>query len=704
MIFSRSLTATLLTSTALVALTPHAVMAEPSFTDLGSLSDNSVVYAISGDGRTVVGASDVAEYAPFVWTEADGMVALDPISGNVGDCNGSATGVSHDGSVIVGYSYNGTGFVATRWIGGTPEELANAYLGDSEAMGVSADGSVIVGTRAGAFTEAFIWTTTTEEMSALAGVNGESYANAVSADGLFVGGSSDVGGTQVAMRWSDSGGLETLGTIGNFSGASATYALSADGAVATGFSDSTNGNQAFRWVDGEGMTGIGALTGSSTSYGQAISADGSVISGMNVDGTSYTAFRWTQEDGMESLADILTENDVDITGWLLKDARGMSADGTLIAGTGEFGGHERAYLMSTGALITPEELAASTAPIANNSGQVQNTLNQSTSDVKTGWNSFWDYLLQIIALGQSQARYDRAAPNLYAANETGVMSDATRSASASAAAPQALHMGAYATGSVNFGERNGFSNDGLNGTLGVMFAPNTHSAFGIGVVGNSSQQDTHLGGRTDLDMLGGSLLGVYRFSSGLRLEGMAVVTTFDLSTKRNYRNGAAVDRSQGETDGMGYALAVRAGYEMPLENRLSLLPFAELEWSKTKIDGYVETGGGIPATVGEQNSDKLVSRLGAELSKSFDNGMTTRLRAAWGHRLSGDNSPVTVTALTITQSLQGANDKEDWAELGVGAGYDLTDALRLSGNIDTRFAGGSDHDVNLSVGLVYRLN
>tara|TARA_R110000824_G_scaffold118960_2_gene271470 strand:- start:89449 stop:91551 length:2103 start_codon:yes stop_codon:yes gene_type:complete len=700
MTFPRSLTATLLTSTALVALVPHAALAEPSFTDLGSISDNSVVYGISGDGSTVVGAADISSYAPFFWNETDGMVALDPISGNIGDCDGSATAVNFDGSVIVGYSFNGSRFVATRWIGGIAEELVNGFGSESEALGVSGDGSVIVGTREGAFTEAFIWTTDTEQMEALTGVVGESAAYAVSSDGQFVGGTSDVGGTQVAMRWSSGGGLETLGTIGGYVGYSYTYALSADGSVATGFSASSTGNQAFRWVDGEGMTGIGALTGTSTSFGQAISADGSVIAGMNIDGGTYTAFRWTEDDGMESLADILTENDVDITGWQLKDARGISADGTLIAGTGEFGGHERAYLMSPGALITPEELAVSLAPVGISGGQSQSTLTNSTEQSKGSWNSFWDFLLTTITLGMAGNDHDRAAPNLYAANDTGTMSDALPAARSS----QGMRSALFATGSVNYGERDGFSSDGLSGTTGAMFAFDNNFAFGVGIVGNRSDQDTHLGGSSRVKMLGGSLLGVYGTEAGLRLSGMAVVSKFDLDTRRNYLNGAAVDQSRGETDGMGYAFAVRAGWAVPLASGMSIQPYAELEWDRTEIDGYTETGGGIPASVSDQKTDQFISRLGGEFQKSFDNGLTTRLRAAWGHRLSGDSSAVTVTALGLGQSIQLANGEDDWAELGASAGYDLTEKLRLSGNVDTRLAGSDNADVTFTMGLVYRLN
>ena len=63
----------------------------------------------------------------------------------------SATGVSADGSVIVGYGYTGTTTHAFKFVGTTMTDLGalgdplTAASRDSYAYGVSADGSVIVG-------------------------------------------------------------------------------------------------------------------------------------------------------------------------------------------------------------------------------------------------------------------------------------------------------------------------------------------------------------------------------------------------------------------------------------------------------------------------------------------------------------------------------------------------------------------------------
>lgn len=683
----------LLASTALVSVVSSAAWADMAFTGLGSISTNSTAYAISGDGSTVVGAADVDEYTPFVWNATDGMVALDPISGGIGDCVGGANAVNFDGTVLVGYSYDGSKTVAARWIAGTPEALTNAYAAESEAFGISADGNVIVGHRDnGGTTEAFIWTTGSGTMATLTGVVGESHAAAVSSDGSFVGGSSDVGGTQNAMRWSSGGGLETLGTIGGFSGYSSTYALNADGSVATGFSASTDGNQAFRWVEGEGMTGLGALTVTSTSYGQAISADGNIITGQNIDGGVYAAFRWTPSDGMESLAAILNENGVDITGWELNNARGISADGKLITGTGTFGGHNTAYLMTTNGLISPEELLASLAASGASAEQARGIVNQFTGDLFfTARNILSNYF------GKSVASLQGNRP-LYAANETGSMNDA------SPAGVDHMRIAVYATGSMGFGANDDFSNQNLSGTTGFLFDVGNNLAFGVGVVGNRAKQDTQRGGDVRTNALGGSVMAAYEPASGLRLYGTAAAVVLDVDAKRQYLNGAVVDRSRGDTNGTGYAVGVRAGYEFSVSENIDLMPYGELEWSKIQLDAYSETGGGIPASYGDQDNDRFVARLGGEVSSSFGDDVTGRLRAAWGHRLSGDNGSVSVTALGLNQSIPSASSKENWAELGASMSYDVSADMTLSVAVDTRYAGSSDNDASLSVGLVYRLN
>ena len=145
-----------------LTVSAHAV----SFTPLGDLSGGgfySYASGVSADGSVVVGRGNSASGGEaFRWTSGGGMAGLGDLSG--GDFYSRASGVSADGSVVVGYGVSASGGEAFRWTSGG----GMAGLGDlsgggfySNASGVSADGSVVVGYGVSASGgEAFIWDNT----------------------------------------------------------------------------------------------------------------------------------------------------------------------------------------------------------------------------------------------------------------------------------------------------------------------------------------------------------------------------------------------------------------------------------------------------------------------------------------------------------------------------------------------------------------
>lgn len=125
---------------------------------------------VSGDGSVVVGmhwhpAAGAGGAAPSRWTEAEGTVPL-----VVGSGSGSAVGASADGSVIVGYfgGYTNPGG-AFRWTAADGMVPLGDLPGggfESSASDVSADGSVVVGFGTSDLGhEAFIWDATNEMRS-----------------------------------------------------------------------------------------------------------------------------------------------------------------------------------------------------------------------------------------------------------------------------------------------------------------------------------------------------------------------------------------------------------------------------------------------------------------------------------------------------------------------------------------------------------
>jgi probable HAF family extracellular repeat protein len=123
----------------------------------------SVPTGISADGSTIVGISAGAfGYQPFRWTLADGMQPLGSLPGAPRP-TGYAQGVSANGQVIVGFALTSTGSntQAFRWTAATGlEGLGDPPTGiaDSSAYAISADGNTIVGRIANANRlSAFIW-------------------------------------------------------------------------------------------------------------------------------------------------------------------------------------------------------------------------------------------------------------------------------------------------------------------------------------------------------------------------------------------------------------------------------------------------------------------------------------------------------------------------------------------------------------------
>jgi uncharacterized membrane protein len=84
------------------------------------------------------------------------------------------------------------------------------------------------------------------------------------------------------------------------------------------------------------MIGLGDLPGDSLfSHASAVAGDGSVIVGYSyTDLAGGRAFIWDATRGMRQLHAVLLNAGLDVAGWTLSEATGISADGRTIVGTG----------------------------------------------------------------------------------------------------------------------------------------------------------------------------------------------------------------------------------------------------------------------------------------------------------------------------------------------------------------------------------
>ena len=321
-----------------IALLSHTALAdEPFFTGLGMLPDQltSAAFAISGDGQVVVGQSG---NEAIRWTYASEIEGLGLLS--AGDKSSKARGASADGSVIVGNSAGETN-QAFRWTNGTMTGLGYCEVGgDSLATATTGNGQTVAGfcsrPSLGSPTEAFLWNEKTgiQPLGFLPG-DSQSSAIGISRDGAVIAGSSGSPGSIQAFISTPSGGMHGLGYLPGDS-SSAAEGISADGSVLIGASVGNSHEQAFRWSEATGMVGLGYLPGGlSRSEPLGVSADGSTIVGWARSATfAQEAFIWDAGHGMQRLKDVLeSSHELDLSGWRLLQAYGVSDDGQTIVGT-----------------------------------------------------------------------------------------------------------------------------------------------------------------------------------------------------------------------------------------------------------------------------------------------------------------------------------------------------------------------------------
>ncbi len=277
-----------------------------------------------------------------------------------GFANASAS--TPDGSAVVGWHQSGGSNHGFRWTSAGGSEDIGSY-----ATGISSNGSVVVGQMND--NQASVWTSTTGNVGI--GFNGgtTSFAWGVSSNGATVYGSSysTVTGKSSLFSWTNAGGMENLGTVGF-----TPSAVSSNGAF-TGYTGNYN-SQAFLYTGGTTVP-LGVLPGHAGSFGFGISSDGSTVVGSSFASgqTDERAFRWDAVNGMQSLniansrafgasnngaviagsydgntqafiwdsthggrnfESILSAEGIDMTGWTLQVALGVSSDGKTIVGRG----------------------------------------------------------------------------------------------------------------------------------------------------------------------------------------------------------------------------------------------------------------------------------------------------------------------------------------------------------------------------------
>jgi uncharacterized membrane protein len=310
-----------------------AAKSQPNFIPLDS---NALPSGISADGSIVVG--NYYGGSGFYWTADTGTV---PIGGN------GVAGISADGTTIVGRANGATSVEnAAIWHWDTDWQVIGSFTSDaapcgqslSAAYSVNGDGSVIVGLGYDgcAYAHGFRWDAATgmTDLRSIVATRA-SRANAISGDGsVIVGWSDRADGFRQGARWMDGAWKwfnNEYGPVGE------ALAVNSDGSIIVGYNCGPFSQWAWHWTKDAGVQCInGTVADPDHTYMSALSDDGRVIAGAvrPVFGPETDAVLWLNFEPVDLRQYLLDRGVSEVQSWTLSWANAVSADGSVVAGYG----------------------------------------------------------------------------------------------------------------------------------------------------------------------------------------------------------------------------------------------------------------------------------------------------------------------------------------------------------------------------------
>ena len=342
----RAMSLTLLCA-ATIALVPQtlAQTISPIVPISGGL--NSSANGVNANGTAAAGSTDTINSSDRAirWSNLGGTVSMGLLPG--GTFNTYAQAIDASGTILAGFGDSGSSR-AFRWTTTGGYQILPLIPGTGSfnlAWAISQNGAIVVGTSgSSALARAFLWNSASPASVLNLGLlpgQPTSDGRAVSGDGSTVVGNS---GTR-AFRWTSGSGMTDLGALPGQVWALG-EAVNTNGTVATGRYN-TGGERGYRWTAATGMVSLGNTpNGGPTVRPRAINGDGTVIIGECFDPVAgFAAFIWTPSLGVQFLSAHLAARGVNLTGWQITDATGISADGSAMCGRGTFDGMEMGWVV-----------------------------------------------------------------------------------------------------------------------------------------------------------------------------------------------------------------------------------------------------------------------------------------------------------------------------------------------------------------------
>jgi hypothetical protein len=259
---------------------------------------------------------------------------------------------------LIGFNYNdmtpdGSILAGTKGYGSASGEAfiyqsgTYSYFGNGTAMHISNNGTVVAGKNSANYDTgvACIWINgVREDLGYLSSNHKYSYVSGISGDGRTMVGLSKLSyydsSDHQTFIWSGTSMEQLPGP----EGFTKWYpqAVSYDGSIVTGGFQNGGYSQACIYHDGSTIA-LENPDGYILSYARDMTADGSIIIGDSAFSEKigiatyfrYRAVIWDEENGARLLQSVLEEDwGLDLTGWILENAIGISEDGSMVYGTG----------------------------------------------------------------------------------------------------------------------------------------------------------------------------------------------------------------------------------------------------------------------------------------------------------------------------------------------------------------------------------
>lgn len=138
-------------------------------------------------------------------------------------------------------------------------------------------------------------------------------------------------------------------------------------------------------------------------------------------------------------------------------------------------------------------------------------------------------------------------------------------------------------------------------------------------------------------------------------------------------------------------VTVYLGVERPFDisNTFSLIGFGDVRYTRKKDDGYTETGSSANATVGGSTTEVIEARLDVNLERAANNGGVLVGQLSGVRRRDLEESDVSVTVFSTTQSLSFASNDFTRASVLVGYEHEFVSNMQFEANAEHQIGDGA---------------